>query len=75
MPGKKKNLVSVHVYLSPDGEEKALLDRLGNVSSVTGLSVSRVCVMAIRQGLANVEERLLETHQLRKSGGTKSVTK
>jgi len=72
---KKKSLVSVHVYLSPEGDEKQLLNRLGNVSKVTGLSVSRVCVMALQKGLASVEERFLEPDNLVPSGVQKQKAK
>ena len=56
----KKKLIPVRVYFS-DAE---IVKRLENVAKVTGFSVSGVSAMAIRFGIAQVEEALLEVNQL-----------
>lgn len=57
---KKQKLIPVKVYFS-DAE---LVKRLEHVAKVTGFSVSGVSAMAVRFGIAQVEEALLEVNQI-----------
>jgi hypothetical protein len=57
---KKQKLIPVKVYFS-DAE---LVKRLEHVTKVTGFSVSGVSAMAVRFGIAQVEEALLEVNQI-----------
>lgn len=57
---KSKKLIPVKVYFS----DEKIVKRLEHVSSVTGFSLSGVSAMAIRLGIAQVEEALLKVNRL-----------
>ena len=72
---KRENLIPVKIYLQNNDKGRKLHKRLENLSKKTGMSVSKLCAFAIGQGLASVEERLLDFTELEDIGGTPKQAK
>lgn len=59
----KKKSEAVKIYFS-DENGKKVFERIENISKRTGLSVSKVAGMAVRFGIVEVEDRILDAHEL-----------
>lgn len=59
---KKQKLIAVRAYFT----DSEIPDRLKHLVDVTGFSMSRVIAMALRFGISQTEERLLDEKQLQK---------
>jgi intergrase/recombinase len=64
---KKKKLIPVKVYFS----DEAFVKRLENIARVTGFSLSGVTALAVKQGIAQVEEMFIEPSQVKEKEVTK----
>jgi hypothetical protein len=56
-------------------DNKKVYERLENVSKITGLSLSKVSSMALRFGVSELENRLIEPSQLISDKGKGKKTK
>lgn len=59
----KKKTTDIRVYATDEASEK-LFERIENIAKRTGLSISKIAGMAIKFGITDVEDRLLEAHEL-----------
>ena len=59
---KRVSPLRVAMYFGKDNQQ--VYERLENVSKITGLSLSKVSSMALRFGVSELEERLIEPSQL-----------
>lgn len=60
----KKRVAPLRVAMYFGKDNKQVYERLENVSKITGLSLSKVSTMALRFGVSELEERLIEPSQL-----------
>jgi len=60
----KKRVSPLRVAMYFGKDNKQVYERLENVSKITGLSLSKVSSMALRYGVRELEERLIEPSQL-----------
>ena len=65
-----KKTANIKIYFSDDAGKK-VFERIENISKRTGLSVSKVAGMAVRFGITEVEDRILEPHEIESKSKTK----
>jgi hypothetical protein len=63
---KQKRIYPHRVAMYFRKDNLKVFERLENLSKVTGLSLSKVSGMALRYGVTELEDRLIETEQVKK---------